>query len=65
VFGLFIVSQLALNAPHGSGKFLRDHLQPLPLAGLLLLVLVWTQLLRASIFTPASRREADPRLQNP
>ena len=43
VFGLFIVSQLALNAgPHG--KFLRDHLQPLPLAGLILMIVVWGQM---------------------
>ncbi len=44
VFGLFLTSQLALNiGPRG--KFFRDHLQPLPLAGLLLMILVWGELI--------------------
>jgi hypothetical protein len=44
VFGLFIASQLAINVKT-SGKFFRDHLQPLPLAGTILLVVVLAQTL--------------------
>jgi hypothetical protein len=38
VFALFLASQLAINI-HG-GKWFRDHLQPLPLAGTFLLLIV-------------------------
>jgi hypothetical protein len=37
-FLLFLTAQLALNLPNG--KFFRDHLQPLPIAGTLLMVLL-------------------------
>jgi hypothetical protein len=43
VLGLFLAAQLALNVP--GGKFFRDRLQPLPLAGLLLMLTVWAQML--------------------
>jgi hypothetical protein len=43
VFGLFIVSQLALNAG-AHGKLFRDRLQPLPRAGLILMIAVWGQM---------------------
>jgi hypothetical protein len=43
ILGLFIASQLAINIPNG--KFFRDHLQPLPLAGSLLLLVVLAQML--------------------
>ena len=42
VLGLFVASQLALNLGN-TGKHFRDHLQPLPLAGTLLLVVVLIQ----------------------
>jgi hypothetical protein len=50
VFGLFLASQLALNI-HGrfDGKYFRDHLQPLPLAGTLLLVILLTDAIRLLI----------------
>ena len=38
--GLFMASQAALWIGN-RGKFFRDHLQPLPLAGLLLMIVVW------------------------
>jgi len=38
VFALFVASQLAINIR--GGKYFRDHLQPLPLAGTLLLITV-------------------------
>ncbi len=47
--GLFIAAQLALNIP--GGKFFRDHLQPLPFAGLLLMLTVWCEMIGA-IFSP-------------
>lgn len=50
VFGLFIVSQVALNI-QPAGKFFRDHLQPLPLAGLLLLIVVLAQTLGYRAFS--------------
>ncbi len=43
IMGLFLAAQLALNLP--GGKFFRDRLQPLPLAGMLLMLTVWTQML--------------------
>jgi len=42
IFALFVASQLAINIP--GGKYFRDHLQPLPLAGTLLLLVVMTDL---------------------
>jgi hypothetical protein len=44
VFGIFIVSQLALNLGP-NGKLFRDRLQPLPFAGLILMVVVWVQMI--------------------
>ena len=38
VFGVFLASQLALNIP--GGKFFRDRLQPLPIAGVLLMAIL-------------------------
>jgi hypothetical protein len=38
VFALFLTSQLAINIK--GGKYFRDHLQPLPLAGSLLLLII-------------------------
>jgi hypothetical protein len=42
VLGLFIVSQLAINLGPG-GKFFRDRLQPLPLAGTVLFVVILSE----------------------
>ncbi len=51
VFGLFLVSQLALNA--GSrGKWMRDNLQPLPIAGMLLFVTLLADSLRPKMYEP-------------
>jgi hypothetical protein len=47
VLALFIACQAALWFGR-SGKFFRDHLQPLPLAGLLLLVLIWVEMVNGS-----------------
>jgi hypothetical protein len=44
VFGLFIISQLAINIPHG--RWFRDFLQPLPIAGLLFLIILLADTLR-------------------
>jgi hypothetical protein len=55
ILGLFIASQLAINIPHG--KFFRDHLQPLPLAGTLLLLVVLVQTLFAKPEQPITAGE--------
>jgi hypothetical protein len=43
VFGLFLVSQFAINLP--SGRWFRDSLQPLPIAGLLFLLILLVEAL--------------------
>jgi hypothetical protein len=45
VFGIFLISQLALNV-HIYGKLFRDRLQPLPFAGVILMFLVWAEVVR-------------------
>jgi hypothetical protein len=52
VFSLFLASQLALNIP--GGKYFRDHLQPLPVAGALLLATLVADTFRSH------RQPADP-----
>jgi hypothetical protein len=54
VFGLFLVSQLAINLPNG--RWFRDSLQPLPVAGLLfLLILVVDAVRRLGAGAPVRR----------
>jgi Glycosyltransferase family 87 len=50
VFGLFLVSQLAINLP--SGRWFRDSLQPLPIAGLLFLAILVADAVRQLIAVP-------------
>jgi hypothetical protein len=42
VFGMFVISQFALNV-HTYGKLFRDRLQPIPFAGVILMFLVWAE----------------------
>jgi hypothetical protein len=44
VFGIFVVSQIALNV-HTYGKRFRDRLQPLPFAGSILMVVIWGEII--------------------
>jgi hypothetical protein len=56
VFGLFLVSQLAINLP--SGRWFRDSLQPLPIAALLFLLILVVEVL----WQLAAMRQMTPRL---
>jgi hypothetical protein len=53
VFGLFLISQLAINLP--SGRWFRDSLQPLPIAGLIFLVILLADAFRNLITLPQNR----------
>jgi hypothetical protein len=54
-FGIFLASQLALNIP--GGKYFRDHLQPLPVAGMLLLGTLVADALRLLVWTGMDKFE--------
>ncbi len=53
VFGIFFLSQLALNIP--GGKFFRDQLQPLTVAGLILTLMLTVEMIYPLVKTDRSR----------